>query len=142
MTRHSKWMDWQPAGQNIEKRPGNLPTKPTEPSFVGSVGTPPGPFPIFKPAELDPLDDLRQPFVAWFDARLRLDPRSSTSLAALHADLCGWLSAHRQAALTSEQFLSLLHEFCLDVREIAGEQFVLYVAFQKDGPISRPQSGA
>jgi hypothetical protein len=103
--------------------------------------------------DVDPLDDLWQPFVEWFDRRVWLDaeavarctanPRWCAAVAALYADFCHWMFDRNQAPVTREQFTNLLREFCLDVRVIAGEQLVPNVAFKEnvfnDGYPQNPQ---
>jgi hypothetical protein len=42
----SKWLDWQPADEIMEKSTGAKPTKPTEMGFVGFEGTAQRAFPI------------------------------------------------------------------------------------------------
>src|SRR6266851_1572775 len=42
----SKWLDWQPGGEIVEKSTRAEPTKPTEIAFVGFEGTAQRAFPI------------------------------------------------------------------------------------------------
>jgi hypothetical protein len=42
----SRWLDWQPADEIMEKSTGAKPTKPTEMAFVGFEGTAQRAFPI------------------------------------------------------------------------------------------------
>lgn len=82
--------------------------------------------------EPDLLEDLRQPFVAWFDSSLRLDLRWSTSEHALYADFCAWMFERDLAPPTSGQFLLLLRELCCSIRVNGTEQFVDYVGLKDD----------
>jgi hypothetical protein len=92
-------------------------------------------------ADEDLLDPLRQPFVAWFDARIHLDARGialrqtptwSTTVDALHADFVRWTLERDQAPPTGEQFRLLLRELGCSLRTIAGDEFVDYVALKED----------
>jgi hypothetical protein len=94
-----------------------------------------------EPVEFDPLCDLRQPFVTWFDARVQLDakavalrlpPRWCTTVTGLYADFCAWMFDRQQAPPTSQQFRNLLLELCCELRGIGDEEFVLNVALRED----------
>lgn len=110
-----------------------VPAVPTK-TIDGNVET--------QPDGCDPLDALRAPFVAWFDARVWLDaesvalrrslPRWSTGVPVLHADFVSWLLAQGLAPVTRDQFRSLLEELCCEIRLIYGEEFVSNVALRED----------
>ena len=96
---------------------------------------------IEAPVEFDPLCDLRQPLVSWFDSRVRLDaqavalrtlPRWCTTITALYGDFCAWMFDRQQAPPTSQQFRNLLLELCCELRKIADEEFVWNVALRDD----------
>lgn len=93
--------------------------------------------------EIDLLDDLRQPFVEWFDARawldakaaaLRLSPRWCAGVNSLYADCCSWVFDHRQGLVppTLAEFRHLLRELCFEICIICGEQFVWNIALRED----------
>jgi hypothetical protein len=95
-----------------------------------------------EPADHDPLEDLRLPFVEWFDAKVWLDsqavarrdpnPTWCTTVTALYGDFCGWLIERDQAPSIRDQFRSLLQELGCAIRLIAGEEFVANVALKED----------
>ena len=95
-----------------------------------------------KADEIGPLDDLRGPFVDWFDAKIWLDaewvarsersPRWFTSVSTLYADFCGWMSDHRMAPPTDEQFRHLLEELCFEIRNVGRDQMVMNIASKDD----------
>lgn len=76
----SKWLDWTPGSEIIEKTANHEPTKPTKPGFVGFVGTVPAHFPITRDPESPlgrackgPQSEVR---VATNKGRLPSDPYS------------------------------------------------------------------
>jgi hypothetical protein len=76
----SKWLEWTPGSQIIEKTANPEPTKPTKPSFVGFVGTVPAHFSITPDSE-SPFGQAREGFqselrVATNKGRLPSDPYS------------------------------------------------------------------
>jgi hypothetical protein len=92
--------------------------------------------------EFDPLDDLRAPFVEWFDSRVWLDaeavalrrpnPRWSSGVVCLHADFCRWMIARDQVPPVLAEFLRLLKEFCFEIQTVQGEPMVANIALKED----------
>ena len=91
--------------------------------------------------EFDPLDDLRPPFVNWFDSEIWLEvqavvqrttPRLWSGVHALHADFTRWMLARNHTPPTCDQFRGLLLELCLELRRLGEEEFVLNVGLRED----------
>jgi hypothetical protein len=81
----------------------------------------------------DPLDALRPLFVAWFDARIRLDLRWSTAVGTFHGDCCGWMLERSQTVPpTREEFIQMLRELCCAFCDLNGEELVVGLALPED----------
>lgn len=143
-----RWRKWRPADKTF-KLPEQVPPKPSKVTYGGFEGAVSGLPQIILPVlelvdqdAFDLLDDVRQPFLEWFDARIwlgaesldlcRLSPRWSSGVNVLHTDFCSWLLAHDLAPVTCDQFCHLLRELCCDLRLIHGEEFVSNVGLRKD----------
>jgi hypothetical protein len=92
--------------------------------------------------EADPLDDLRQPFVRWFDSRVSLDARAlalrlpptwSTAVSALHRDCRQWVLEHSPVVPPTEtEFTVLLRELGCSIHTTHGCELVDHVALKED----------
>jgi hypothetical protein len=90
----------------------------------------------------DPLDDLRRPFVDWFNASIRLDvewltrcrpgPRWCTGVNALHANCCDWMIEQDQVPPTPAEFRQLILEAGCALCTVGNVQLVLGGALKAD----------
>jgi hypothetical protein len=142
-----RWRKWRPSDEIISAPLEQAPPKPSKATSGGFEGAMLGTAqiisaPAYDPAtgSCDPLDDLRPPFVAWFDAQvwldaeasaLRISPRWSTTVNAMHRDCCRWMSPHHPILPTRDQFLCLLQELGCTIRVIS-ELYVDHVGLNED----------
>jgi len=109
MTQKSKWMDWQPTGQVLEKRVPTVPTKPTNPSSVSFVGTHAGRFSNTEPAE-PPHDPAAwaEDVARWMSLRCRFRDNGWLSVHTLHNDFIRWAIENDSVPCQRGVFLALL----------------------------------
>jgi hypothetical protein len=145
-----RWRKWRPVGKKLGEFARTEPSKPSEPTFEGFEGTIPGKTQNFSATEqapaaydFDPLDELRRPFVEWFNTEVWLDvewiarckpgPRWCAGLNALHTACCRWMIGQDQVVPpTTEEFSRLLAELGCAIHVVHGEPLVLGIGLKED----------
>jgi hypothetical protein len=92
-------------------------------------------------SDFDPLDDLWQPFIEWFNARIRLDanavakrtpPKRCAGVTALHRNYCDWVATKDGMIPASrEEFRHLLEKLGCEMT-VHGEELVSNVSLKED----------
>jgi hypothetical protein len=146
MSTIDRWLKWRRPGDQDILTLGSELTKLTK--LSDEPAKPAMPQPVAIDGDYDPLDKLRSVFVAWFDARIKLDaaavalrtpPVWMTAVTALHLDCSRYVLERDLVPPTEAEFRQLLTELGSTILTVDGEEVVANVALKEDVSHPSPQ---